>query len=59
MSQDFHSLVAYFIDFMQLDEDLVLLGVRAGAGNSALKHLDRIDSSRGSVCAFEDYSSSF
>ncbi|XP_022890676.1 E3 ubiquitin-protein ligase BRE1-like 2 isoform X4 [Olea europaea var. sylvestris] len=40
----------------QLDEDLVLLGVRAGAGNSALKHLDRIDSSRGSVpsCPPED-----
>ncbi|CAI9774463.1 unnamed protein product [Fraxinus pennsylvanica] len=40
----------------QLDEDLVLLGVRAGAGKSALQHLDRIDSSRGSIpsCPPED-----
>lgn len=40
----------------QLDEDLVLLGVRAGADKSALQHLDRIDSSRGSIpsCPPED-----
>ncbi|KAK9079049.1 hypothetical protein SSX86_000718 [Deinandra increscens subsp. villosa] len=33
----------------QLDDDLILLGARAGAGQSALEALKRADSSRGSV----------
>lgn len=33
----------------QLDDDLILLGVRAGAGQSALEALQHADSSRGSI----------
>ncbi|KAI3822910.1 hypothetical protein L1987_10511 [Smallanthus sonchifolius] len=33
----------------QLDDDLILLGARAGAGQSALEALQRADNSRGSV----------
>lgn len=33
----------------QLDDDLILLGARAGAGQSALEALERADSSRGAI----------
>ncbi|KAL2557128.1 E3 ubiquitin-protein ligase [Forsythia ovata] len=40
----------------QLVDDLILLGVRAGAGKSALQRLDHVDSSRGKIpsCPPED-----
>lgn len=38
---------------MQLIDDIILLGVQAGADPSALQSLDRIESSRGKL-DFED-----
>ncbi|KAL6567113.1 hypothetical protein OROMI_015517 [Orobanche minor] len=40
----------------QLVDDIILLGVQAGAGQSALRSLDRVESSRGSIppCPAED-----
>ncbi|KAI3450877.1 hypothetical protein Pfo_007542 [Paulownia fortunei] len=40
----------------QLIDDIILLGVQAGAGQSALQSLDRVESSRGSIpsCPAED-----